>query len=75
MQQYGHSRWTPFISWSLLSAASSSARLVTDFEPGAETVPRTGPSAVGAGQAVLAAPALLAAVVSAGGPAGTGTRP
>ena len=32
------------------SAASSSARLVTDFEPGTLTRPRTGPPATGAGQ-------------------------
>ena len=35
---------------SVPSAARTSARLVTDFDPGTDTVPRTGPPAVGAGQ-------------------------
>jgi hypothetical protein len=37
-------------------AASSSARLVTDLEPGTLTRPRTGAAACGAGQGVVTPP-------------------
>ena len=41
------------------SAARTSSRLVSDFEPGSETDARSGPSATGAGHSTLGSSAAL----------------